>query len=356
MKEKVSRGRFFEDFRLGEELIHATPRTVTQGDAALYLGLYGSRFATNSSEVFARRLGFVAAPLDDFLVFHLVFGRTVPDVSRNGVSNLGYADGRFGVPVYPGDTLSATSRVIGLRQNRSGETGIVYVRSRGINQDGDPVVEFARWVMVRKRDREAPQPEPVIPEFRESVPVEDLVVPEGLAVRDYDTGISGSAHFWDDYSPGERLDHIDGVTVEETDQATVTRLYQNNAPVHLNRHMMEASRFGRRIVMAGHVISIARALSFNGLGNAFRVAAIHGGRHVAPVFAGDTLYAWSEVLETSPLPGRDDLGALRLRTVAAKDRSCPDFPLRTSAGEYDPSVVLELDYTVLLPRRDGVAR
>ena len=266
MREKVSRGRFFEDFRLREELVHATPRTVTQGDAALYLGLYGSRFATNSSEVFARRLGFLAAPLDDFLVFHLVFGRTVPDVSRNGVSNLGYADGRFGVPVYPGDTLSATSRVIGLRQNRSGETGIVYVRSRGINQDGDPVVEFARWVMVRKRDREAPQPEPVVPELRESVPVEELFVPEGLAVRGYDTGISGSAHFWDDYSPGERLDHIDGVTVEETDQATVTRLYQNNAPVHLNRHMMEASRFGRRIVMAGHVISIARALSFKRLG------------------------------------------------------------------------------------------
>ena len=356
MKDKVSRGRFFEDFRLGQELIHATPRTVTQGDAALYLGLYGSRFAVNSSEVFARRLGFAAAPLDDFLVFHLVFGRTVPDVSRNGVSNLGYADGRFGVPVYPGDTLSATSRVIGLRQNRSGETGIVYVRSRGINQDGDPVVEFARWVMVRKRDTEAPAPEPVIPELRESVPVEELFVPEGLAVRDYDTETSGSAHFWDDYSPGERLDHIDGVTVEETDQATVTRLYQNNAPVHLNRHMMEASRFGRRIVMAGHVISIARALSFNGLGNAFRVAAINGGRHVAPVFAGDTLYAWSEVLETSPLPGRNDLGALRLRTVAAKDRSCADFPLRTSAGDDDPAVVLELDYWVLLPRRDGVAR
>ena len=356
MKEKVSRGRFFEDFRLGEELIHATPRTVSSGDVALYLALYGTRFAVNASDPFARRLGFAAAPLDDFLVFHLVFGRTVADVSWNGVSNLGYADGRFGVPVYPGDTLSATSRVIGLRQNRSGETGIVYVRSRGINQDGEPVVEFARWVMVRKRDREAPAPEPVLPELGESVPAEKLVVPEGLAVADYDTRISGSAHLWEDYAPGERLDHIDGVTVEETDQAMVTRLYQNNAPVHLNRHMMEASRFGRRIVMAGHVISIARTLSFNGLGNAFRVAAINGGRHVAPVFAGDTLYAWSEVLERLPLPGRDDLGALRLHTVAVNDRTCADFPLRTSAGDYDPAVVLELDYTVLLPRREGVVR
>lgn len=351
MREKADRGRFFEDFRLGEELIHATPRSVTQGDAALYLGLYGSRFVVNSSEAVARRLGFAAVPLDDFLVFHLVFGRTVPDVSRNGVSNLGYAEGRFGVPVYPGDTLSATSRVIGLRQNRSGETGIVYVRSRGVNQRGDPVVEFSRWVMVRKRDRDAPAPETVVPELDEAVAVENLVMPEGLVAADYDTRLSGSAHLWEDYEPGERLDHVDGVTVEESDQAMVTRLYQNNAPVHLNAHMMEASRFGRRIAMAGHVISIARTLSFNGLGNAFRVAAINGGRHVAPVFAGDTLYAWSEVLEKSPLPARDDLGALRLRTVAVKDRDCADFPLRTPDGDLDPAVVLELDYTVLLPRR-----
>ena len=69
--------------------MHATPRTAAHSDAALCPGLYGSRFAFNSSVPFARRLGFVAAPLDDFLVLHLVFGRTVPDVSRNGVSNLG---------------------------------------------------------------------------------------------------------------------------------------------------------------------------------------------------------------------------------------------------------------------------
>lgn len=356
MKEKVSRGRFFEDFHLDQELIHAIPRTVSSGDVALYLALYGTRFAVNSSDGFARRLGFAAAPLDDFLVFHLVFGRTVADVSWNGVSNLGYADGRVGVPVYPGDTLSATSKVIGLRQNRSGETGIVYVRSRGVNQDGDSVVEFTRWVMVRKRDPSAPAPEEVVPELGESIPAESLVLPEELAVADYDTRTSGSVYFWDDYAPGERLDHIDGVTVEEADQALVTRLYQNNAPVHLNRHMMKGSRFGRRIVMAGHVISIARTLSFNGLGNAFRVAAINGGRHVAPVFAGDTLYAWSEILEKSPLPDRNDLGALRLRSIAVKDRGCADFPLRTSAGDHDPAVVLELDYTVLLPRRVGVVR
>jgi 2-methylfumaryl-CoA hydratase len=68
------------------------------------------------------------------------------------------------------------------------------------------------------------------------------------------------------------------------------------------------------------VISLARCLSFNGLANAFRIVAINGGRHVAPIFAGDTVYAWSEMLGKNELPGRSDLGALRLRLVAVKDQ------------------------------------
>jgi 2-methylfumaryl-CoA hydratase len=140
------------------------------------------------------------------------------------------------------------------------------------------------------------------------------------------------------------------MTVEEAEHMLATRLYQNPARVHFNQHSEGRGRFGRRLVYGGHVISLARALSFNGLANAFRIAAINGGRHVAPAFAGDTIYAWTEVLDRRPLPGRDDVGALRLRTVATKDRSCADFPLAGADGEDDPAVVLDLDYTVLMPR------
>ncbi len=92
---KTNPGRFFEDFRLGETIRHATPRTVTAADAALYTALYGSRFAVQSSDAFAAALGYPRSPLDDLLVFHVVFGKTVPDISLNAVANLGYADGRF---------------------------------------------------------------------------------------------------------------------------------------------------------------------------------------------------------------------------------------------------------------------
>ena len=112
-----------------------------------------------------------------------------------------------------------------------------------------------------------------------------------------------------------------------------------------------AERFGQRLIYGGHIISLARSLSFNGLANAFKIAAINGGRHIAPTFAGDTVYAWSEVLSKIALPGRNDLGALRLRTVATKDRACADFPFSDGEGKFDPAVVLDFDYTVLIPRR-----
>ncbi|MEI6559006.1 MAG: MaoC family dehydratase [Rhodospirillaceae bacterium] len=349
---KTNPGNFFEDFQLGQEIRHATPRTVTAGDVALYTALTGSRFALQSADAFARTLGLEMAPVDDLLVFHIVFGKTVPDVSLNAVANLGYAGGRFVAPVYVGDTLATRSTVIGLKENSNRQTGTVYVRSIGSNQRGEVVLDYCRWVMVRKRDAAAPVAAATVPELPESVRVADFVVPTHLRLDEYDTVPAGSPHLWQDYQPGERIDHVDGMTIEEAEHALATRLYQNTAKVHFNQHTESQGRFGKRLIYGGHIISLARALSFNGLANAIRIAAINGGRHVAPTFAGDTIYAWTEVLDSKPLAGRLDVGALRLRTFATKDQPCADFPGALEGGKYHPAVVLDLDYWVLMPRRD----
>src|SRR3569832_904600 len=171
---KTNSGRFFEDFRLGQTIRHATPRTVTAGDVALYNGLFGPRFAVQSSDEFARMLGYPRAPLDDLLVFHIVFGKTVPDISLNAVANLGYADCRFLRAVYPGDTLTAESEVIGLKENSSRKTGVVYVRSHGFKQDGTKVREYVRWVRVRKRDEAAAAPGDLVPQLPKAVEADGL--------------------------------------------------------------------------------------------------------------------------------------------------------------------------------------
>jgi len=149
---KVTSGRFFEDFSIAQRLLHAIPRTVHGGDIALYMALTGERTALASSTEVARSLGFMREVVPDLLVFHIVFGKSVPDISHNATANLGYADVRFTRPVYPGDTLVAESEVIGLRELSSGDGGVVYVRTRGTNQKSQDVLTFVRWVMVPKRD------------------------------------------------------------------------------------------------------------------------------------------------------------------------------------------------------------
>ena len=347
---KTNPGRFFEDFRLGETLRHATPRTVTAADSALYTALYGSRFAVQSAESFAGAVGYPGSPLDDLLVFHVVFGKSVPDISLNAVANLGYADGRFLKPVFPGATLSAVSEVIGLKESSNRQTGVVYVRSTGFDESGEAVLSYCRWVLVKKRDPAAQVREEHVPDLPKAVAPEALgAACPRIEADAYDAVLAGSPHRFGDYQVGERIDHADGMTVEEAEHQLATRLYQNTAKVHFDAHAAAQGRFKRRLIYGGHVISLARALSFNGLGNAFHVAAINGGRHVAPLFAGDTVYAWSEVLEAAEIPGRADVGALRIRTVATKNQPCAVFPDRTGEG-YDPAVILDLDYWVLIPR------
>ncbi|WP_025896919.1 MaoC family dehydratase [Sneathiella glossodoripedis] len=349
-KSKTNPGNYFEDFKLGQVLNHATPRTITEGDVSLYTALYGSRFALQSADSFAIDCGLQAAPVDDLLVFHIVFGKTVPDISLNAVANLGYADVKFIAPVYPGDSVQTTSEVIGLKENSNGKTGVVYVRSTGVNQMGEVVLDYVRWVMVRKNNIDAPAPETVIPQLPDVVEPDQFVLPPDLNLAQYDTVLAGSPYVYDDYEIGEKIDHVDGMTIEEAEHMIATRLYQNTAKVHFNQHMMKDDRMGKRLIYGGHIISLARALSFNGLANAIFVAAINAGSHTAPTFAGDTIYAWSEVLDKSDLPEHTDLGALRLRTLAVKNRSCADFPDKAEDGSRNSDVVLDLDYWVILPK------
>ncbi len=339
---KTNAGRFFEDYRLGEVIAHAVPRTISGGERALYHALYPARHAIYSADTFAETCGLDRSPIDDLAAFHVVFGKTVPDISLNAVANLGYAEGRWLKPVWPGDTLRSESEVIGLKQNSNGKSGVVWVRTTGFNQWDDPVLSYVRWVMVRKRAPEAPAPDTVIPELAGAVAASDLVIPEGLDFLQYDFTAAGEPHRWGDYAVGEQIDHVDRVTIEEAEHMIATRLWQNTAKVHFDATNRAD---GKRLIYGGHVISLARALSFNGLANAQMIVGLNAGAHANPCFAGDTVHAWTEVLDKAEThaPG---VGAIRLRLVATKGEA---FALRDEDGKYLPDVLLDLDYWALMP-------
>ena len=234
---KTDPGRFFEDFRLGETHPPRDPRTVTTGDAALYTALYGSRFAVQSSDAFAEAIGYARSPIDDWLVFHVVFGKTVPDISLNAVANLGYADGRFLTPVYPGETLSAVSEVIGLKESSNRETGIVYVRSTGFNaarRAGADLLPLGDGAKARRRGagarracagpaggggarRRSARP------ARRSTPPPTISRSPAARTASATTRSASASTI------------VDGMTVEEAEHQLATRLYQNTARVHFDR-------------------------------------------------------------------------------------------------------------------------
>lgn len=348
-QNKINQGRYFEDFSLGEKIVHPLPRTLTDGDVSFYIALTGSRFALHSSDELARQMGYKARPLDDVLVFHLVFGKSVNDVSLNAVANLGYAEVVFPKPVFVGDTVRLESTVIGLKENSNGKSGNVYVHSTGFNQHNEVILSFKRWVMVHKKNHEICSSIKEIPDLVSVLPVEnDITVPQ---IDSLDVGQTGCDFFWEDYAVGERLDHPEGMTIDDSDHTLATKLYQNNAKLHFDDHMMKSSRMGQRLIYGGHVISLCRTISFNGLGNAMWLYSINAGTHANPVFAKDTIYCFTEVIEVIEHKRRD-IGLLRLRTIGLKNIRPEEVDgIRDEQNRYHPYVVLDLDYTVIIPRK-----
>ena len=347
---KINTGNFFEDFTIGQKIAHPLPRTISDGDVSLYIAFTGSRFALHSSDVLAQEFGYDKKPLDDLLMFHLTFGKSVQDISLNAIANLGYAEVSFPNPVYVGDTVNLVTEVIGLKENSNGKSGVVYVRSIGYNQDGLEILSLIRWVMIHKRNKGEMSGINDVPAFAKTTPIaNELSIP---VAKNIDTTSTGGEYFWDDYEVGERLNHIEGITIDNSDHTLATKLYQNNAKVHFNDHMMQGTPMKQRLMYGGHVISIARSISFNGLQNAQWIYSINSGAHSNPTYAGDTIYAYSEVVEKIEVENRDDIALLRLRTIGLKNMTPVEVVSpKGEDGKYLPNVVLDLDYTVVIPKK-----
>ena len=346
---KINMGNFFEDFSIGQKIIHPLPITISEGDVSLYIAFTGSRFALHSSDVIAQEMGYEKRPIDDVLMFHLTFGKSVQDISLNAIANLGYAEISFPNPVFIGDTVSMTSTVIGLKENSNGKSGVVYVHSIGVNQNGAEVLNFKRWVMVHKKDHSNLSGVNEVPTFASATPIsEEINIP---TIKCVNTDATGGKYFFEDYVAGERLDHPESITIDNSDHTLATKLYQNNAKVHFNDHMMKSTPMGQRLMYGGIVISMARAISFNGLQNAQWMYAINSGAHANPTYAGDTIYAYTEVLEVIDHK-REDIGLLRLRTIGLKNVTPKEVSNpKSEDGKYLPNVVLDLDYTVVIPKK-----
>lgn len=347
MGGKGWQGNFFENFEVGQKIVCPPERTISAGDVAVYVALTGDRTAR-----FCGPEG-VVHPL---VTFHTVFGQTVRPVSLNARANLGYAGMVWGDPVRIGDTLTTQLEVVGLKENSNRQTGVVYVRTVGRNQRGAEILSYWRWVMVKKRTGAAiPRfNEAVMPSLPASVDPRQL---RGLDQRVAPTAMTWGRFAWEDYRIGERIHHYDGTTIQSSDHMSFARLFQNSAKVHFDARLMQ----GKQLVYGGVVISHGYAMALNGLERRLGIAAINACSHTNPVYAGDTLYAFTDVLDSFDPGDGYAAGALRLRLVCVKneDPGSATVPFEmfvtdpVSAGKraLHPAVVLDLDYWEIMPKR-----
>ena len=150
---KVWRGRFYEDFDVGDVFRSRFGRTITETDNVWFTCLTMNTNQVHFNVPHAERTQFGRPLVNSAFTLALVTGMTVPDTSENAAANLSWTDIMLPAPVFAGDTLWAESEITDKRESRSKpNVGIVSMRSRGINQRGEVVIEFKRTFMVYKRD------------------------------------------------------------------------------------------------------------------------------------------------------------------------------------------------------------
>ena len=307
-------GHYLEDFRPGQLLRHKGGKTITEGLFAVFTDFSMTTNPLSKNLRYARAYGFRGLVAPPGLVMNVVFSQSVEDVSENARANLEYIDMRFGVPVCVGDTIEAESLVLGVKpSSRDRDRGVVHVQTTGRNQDGEVVLTFQRKVQVWKRDLDAAVPDAEVP------PRE---VPVTLALPSYDPArgyrelayLSSPDTYLEDFRPGDVLEHVRGRVVT-TDHIMLTGMLDNTSQVHCNQWMIdqEPERYvgGQLIVFGGIPFNLCLGISSADVAdNALADVRYATGRHTAPVFAGDTVFASTEIREIRGFPGRPDLGIL----------------------------------------------
>jgi acyl dehydratase len=164
-------GRFFEDFEVGDVYKHPLGRTVSETDNTWFTLMTMNTNQMHFNSEYAARSEFKRPLVVSTLTVAIAVGQSVTDLTQNAFANLGWNDIKMTHPVFAGDTLWSESLVLEKRESSSRpHAGIVTVRTRTINQEGDEVCSFKRTFLVYKQG--ADQLEGIFPEGKQPLSLE----------------------------------------------------------------------------------------------------------------------------------------------------------------------------------------
>src|SRR5262249_2797141 len=340
-------GNFLEDFRVGRVLRHKRGKTVTAGLFNAFTEFTMTTNPLSKNARYARAYGFRDLVAPPGLVMNVAFSQTVEDVSENARANLEYIGMRFGKAVVVGDTIEGETTVPGVKPPpKDPGRGGVHGRSARPNQEGAAVITFERKVQVWKGDPDASVDEGEIPSPLIDCPLE---LPPYDVAHDYRSlaHLSAPDGYFEDLAPGDTIEHSRGRTIT-TEHITLTAELDNTSQVHCNQFLIDqnpAKYIGGQLIVYGCIaFNLFLGLSSPDVGEtSLGDVEYRTGRHTGPVFAGDTLFASTEIRAKRDFPGRADLGIV--------DTVLRGFKPVKKSDAWEHAEVFYLERAITLKRR-----
>ena len=357
-------GNFLEDFVPGQMFRHKGGKTVTEGLFTTFteFSMTTNPLAKNARH--ARAHGFDGLVCPPGLVMLVAFSQTVEDVSENARANLEYVDMRFGAPVYVGDTIEVETKVLEVTGSKSNpKLGVVHVQSTARKnlgaKDEAVVLAWQRKVQVWKRD---PNAELHTGKVAPDEIACSLWLPPHQPSCDYKSlaHLSNADTYFEDFEPGTRIEHSRGRTMT-SEHIHLTAILDNTSQVHCNQFMIDLDPKqyvgGELIIFGGVPFVLCLGLSCPNVGdNALGDLVYKTGRHTAPLFAGDTVFAATDILDRRDHPSRPDVGIVSTRLLGHKFEKSEGAPESDDApAGHERVQIFELDRELVVKRRSHYA-
>lgn len=326
-------GRYLEEYVPGQLFIHPRGFSFTQSNIDFFSRTYMQCNPLYLDLEYARAHGFEKLPASPQMVFNVVLSLGVQNDSEKVIANLGYYNAQFLAPVYPGDTLRAMTMVVDRKERGPDKPGIVTIRTLGMNQRDEVVLQYERKLMVAYRgDRlpTVPVSEGKLPNFpwQENARVS---LPESLptALRHVPQSVTGWNTYAEDFKPGDIIVHNNGRTISE-EHFALTYQVGNTHPLHYDKvfsQSLSGPMSGNPVVYGGLVYAWLEGLASRDLSeNAIWELGFTEGYHTQPAFAGDTVFGLSRILHTEDAPGelQPSASVITVQFIGVKGLSSAD--------------------------------
>ena len=316
-------GRYLDEFVPGQVFVHPRGYTFDRGPMLDFARVFMQCNPLYLNLEYAKAHGFPDLPASPQMVFNVVLSLGVHNDSEKAIANLGYYNVQFLRPVYPGDTLRGYTKVMDRKARGKDKPGIVLIRTLGINQHNQVVLQYERKIMVGYRgDRLPTTPAPTTPvEFPwVEHPVAELPINTG----GYPSQLTGPNTYFEDFSLGDLIIHANGRTITD-EHMPWTYLVGNTHPLHFDRVYstgLSGKMSGEPIVYGGLVFAWLEGLASRDVSeNALWELGFTEGYHTQPAVSGDTVAALSRVVATETLPNTDTAGIVAFQFIGVKNIS-----------------------------------